>query len=70
MRALRLPEHTLGNVHTDYRCQTVKADIGSDDLSWPHRDAADSSERRNAEEDRGTAMRTRMEVSRAVGRVS
>ncbi len=26
---------------------------GSDDLSWPHRDAADSGERRNAEIDRG-----------------
>ncbi len=27
--------------------------FGSDDLSWPHRDVVDSSERRNAEIDRG-----------------
>jgi len=31
----------------------VNAIRGNDDLSWPNRDAADSSERRNAEEDRG-----------------
>ncbi len=32
---------------------TVRALNGSDDLKWPHRDVVDSSDRRNAEIDRG-----------------
>jgi len=44
----RAPSSGLGVVTTHLR------DIcGNDDLKWPHRDAADSSERRNAEIDRG-----------------